>query len=79
MYDPSGGPAIRDHRMRGYTSHQMIEEHKKGTLLLCVSNEFLVSASVSPPPRRQLGTEPVTRIPDPGRADHGSSDQFFQG
>lgn len=53
--------------MRGYTSHQMIEEHKK------------VSASVSPPPRRQLGTEPVTRIPDPGRADHGSSDQFFQG
>lgn len=32
MYDPSEGPALRDHRRRGYTSHNMTEEHKRTIL-----------------------------------------------
>lgn len=65
MYDPSQGPGVRDHRRRGYTSHQMMEEHKK------VPNDYVS------PPRRAKTENPVTSMQDPGRAQ--TSLEFFEG
>lgn len=68
MYDPSRGAPVRDFRMRGYTSHQMLEEHKRSVLPL----------GESPSPRAPVQkNEPVTKLVNPGRAD--TSSEFFQG
>lgn len=65
MYDPSSGPGVRDFRRRGYTSHQMTEEHTKTV------NDYVS------PPRKAPVANPVTSIANPGRAE--TSLEFFQG
>lgn len=74
-YQPSGGDPIRDNRLKGYTSHSMINENRP--VERAVKERSTAAELDNKTFRRAQMSDPFRPRQDPGRAER--PDEFFNG